>query len=135
MKRRTFLLWLLPQRRSLVSRLRSRRGQVGILFHLAQADPQTKPFLDAIWTGFGKYGWNEKNLLVDYRFSADTVDVALTLAAELITLNPDLLVGTTTPPITALANLTQTIPIVFCFVTGLTLQPDTEHSELRPPRW
>jgi putative ABC transport system substrate-binding protein len=95
--------------------------RIGILIATAEDDPTTKLRLDAIWTGLGKYGWSEKNLLADYRFNATTVDAALKPAADLIALGPDLLMSTTTPPTTAFARLTQTIPTIFCYVNGPTL--------------
>src|SRR5438046_2062298 len=69
--------------------------RIGILIWLAEDDPQTGLYRDAIWSGLSKYGWSETNLLADYRFNANTVDAALKPAAELIALNPDVLLATT----------------------------------------
>lgn len=61
-------------------------------------------------------GWIEgRNLLVEYRF-AETPDRLSTLAAELVTLTPDLVIALGPSPALALKSATATIPIVFVVV-------------------
>ncbi len=66
--------------------------------------------------GLRERGWIEgKNLLVEYRF-AETPDRMPTLAAELVTLTPDLIIAAGPEPALALKSATGTIPIVFVVV-------------------
>ena len=54
---------------------------------------------------------------IDYRFAAADVDRMQTFAKELVGLQPDLIVGQTTPVVAALQRETKTIPIVFVIVS------------------
>jgi putative ABC transport system substrate-binding protein len=72
------------------------------------------PILDAWRSGLREKGWIEgKNLLVEYRYAPDRLPA---LAAELIALNPDLIVARGPQPAVALKLATSTIPIVFVVV-------------------
>lgn len=67
-------------------------------------------------SGLREKGWIEgRNLLVEYRF-AETPDRLSTLAAELVTLTPDLVIALGPSPALALKSATATIPIVFVVV-------------------
>ena len=63
------------------------------------------------------HGWIEgKNLIVDYRSAEGRAERLSALAAELVTLKPDLLVGPGPQAALALKSATATIPIVFVAV-------------------
>jgi putative ABC transport system substrate-binding protein len=63
------------------------------------------------------HGWIEgKNLIVDYRSAEGRAERLSALAAELVTLKPDLLVGPGPQVALALKSATATIPIVFVAV-------------------
>jgi putative ABC transport system substrate-binding protein len=63
------------------------------------------------------HGWIEgKNLIVDYRSAEGRAERLSALAAELVTLKPDLLVGPSPQAALALKSATATIPIVFVAV-------------------
>jgi len=63
------------------------------------------------------HGWIEgKNLIVDYRSAEGRTERLSALAAELVTLKPDLLVGPGPQAALALKSATATIPIVFVAV-------------------
>jgi putative ABC transport system substrate-binding protein len=63
------------------------------------------------------HGWIEgKNLIVDYRSAEGRTERLSALAAELVTLKPDLLVGGGPTVALALKSATATIPIVFVAV-------------------
>jgi putative ABC transport system substrate-binding protein len=63
------------------------------------------------------HGWIEgKNLIVDYRSAEGLTERLSALAAELVTLKPDLLVGGGPTVALALKSATATIPIVFVAV-------------------
>jgi putative ABC transport system substrate-binding protein len=63
-------------------------------------------------------GWVDgRNIRVDYRWGAGSVDRVRLFAKELVGLNPDVLVGITTPATAALQSETKTVPIVFAMVS------------------
>ena len=63
-------------------------------------------------------GWIEgRNVRVDYRWGAGSVDRMRLFARELVQLNPDALVTISTPATAALQAETRTIPIVFAWVS------------------
>ncbi|MBR1149040.1 ABC transporter substrate-binding protein [Bradyrhizobium sp. AUGA SZCCT0431] len=67
--------------------------------------------------GIGEKGWIEgKNLIVDYRYFEGHAERIPALAAELVALRPDLLIGSGPQPAVALKSATAAIPIVFVAV-------------------
>ena len=72
------------------------------------------PIDETAWReGLRNRGWIDgQNLIIDYR-SAQSQDHLPALAAELVALGPDLLIGVSPPAALALKSATATIPIVF----------------------
>jgi len=67
--------------------------------------------------GLRDRGWIEgKNLIIDYRYFEDRAERIPVLAAELVALKPDLLIGANPQAAVALKAATATIPIVFVAV-------------------
>ncbi|MFI5013743.1 MAG: ABC transporter substrate-binding protein [Hyphomicrobiales bacterium] len=67
---------------------------------------------------FHERGYEEgRNLRIEYRTANGKLDELPKLAAELVSLKPDVLVGGTTPVALALKQATDSIPIVFFFVS------------------
>src|SRR5438477_538308 len=74
---------------------------------------------------FASARWNHGSLQastdfcnkIDYRFAAADLDRMQAFAKELVGLQPDLLMGQTTPVTAALQRETKTIPIVFIIVS------------------
>ena len=65
------------------------------------------------------HGWIEgKNLIVDYRSAEELTERLSALAAEFLTLKPDLLVGGGPQAALALKSATVTIPIAFVVCGG-----------------
>ena len=82
-------------------------------------DPVFKnlPLLKVWQDSLRDHGWIEgKNLIVDYRSAEGRAERLSALAAELVTLKPDLLVGPSPQVAVALKSATATIPIVFVAV-------------------
>jgi putative tryptophan/tyrosine transport system substrate-binding protein len=107
MKRREFIA---ATAALLVSSLRSR----------AQGKPRRIGFLGGfeypatLRSGIDEKGWIEgKNLILDQRYFEGHNERIPALAAELVALNPDLLLCTTPQAATALKSATTTIPIIF----------------------
>lgn len=89
---------------------------VGVLMGLAN-DEETKARSAAIEQGLAKKGWIVgQNLRLEFRFANGEGARMLSLARELSALQPDVIIGHSTPVVTALHQVTQTIPIVFVVV-------------------
>jgi putative ABC transport system substrate-binding protein len=86
------------------------RRRVGYLDHPPKYVPMFNAWLDSL----RDHGWNEgKNLIIDYRSAEGQAEHLPPLAAELVALKPDLLVGAGPQAAQALKSATATIPIVF----------------------
>ena len=84
--------------------------RVGYLDPVIKNLPLFKVWLDSL----RDHGWIEgKNLIVDYRSAEGRTERLSALAAELVTLKPDLLVSPSPQVALALKSATATIPIVF----------------------
>jgi putative ABC transport system substrate-binding protein len=95
-----------------------RMRRIGVLLGGTERDSQFVGGLAAFKTALEALGWMEgRNVQIDYRFAAADVDRMQTLAKELVALQPDLIVGQTTPVVAALQRETKTIPIVFVIVS------------------
>ena len=69
--------------------------------------------MEAFRQELSKLGWIEgKNITIEYRFAEQKRERAPELAAELVRLKVDLIVGTETPTALAAKNATTNIPIV-----------------------
>jgi putative tryptophan/tyrosine transport system substrate-binding protein len=89
---------------------------VGVLMGLAN-DAETQGRAKVIEQGLAKKGWVVgQNLRIEYRFAAGDVERMLSLSTELVALHPDVIIAHSTPVVTALLKITQTIPIVFVVV-------------------
>ncbi|WP_454650214.1 ABC transporter substrate-binding protein [Bradyrhizobium liaoningense] len=104
---------LLASPRRLWAQRKSRRiGFLAIGDGSGQAlNPAERAFLD----GLRRYGWADGNLIIEFRFShpADRLPASV---ADLLALNPDVLVAAGPPAALALKSATATIPIVFVAV-------------------
>jgi putative tryptophan/tyrosine transport system substrate-binding protein len=70
-------------------------------------------FLDAFLQGLRELGWVEgQNIVIEYRFAEGKLDRLPDLAAELVRLNVDVILATSSPPAVAAKNATRTISIV-----------------------
>jgi putative tryptophan/tyrosine transport system substrate-binding protein len=78
-----------------------------------------QPVRDAWANGLRERGWIEgKNLLVEYRYEPDRPDRLPALAAELVALNPELIIAAGPPAAAALKSATATIPVIFVAVAN-----------------
>jgi putative ABC transport system substrate-binding protein len=114
MKRRAFIAGtaalLVSPRRSLAQATPRR---IGTLNPASDNLPLRKVFRDSL----RDHGWVEgKNLIIDSRSAEGHAERVPALAAELVALKPDLLVGNTLQAAVALKSATATIPIVFVAV-------------------
>jgi putative ABC transport system substrate-binding protein len=86
---------------------------IGVLMGYAQSDPAAQSQVAAFRGALTKLGWTEGNLRIELRWGATDADSNRTLAKELVDLQPDAILGQTTPVIGALTRETRTVPIVF----------------------
>jgi len=92
--------------------------RVGVLNLLAESDPQLRTWDTAFRQRLNELGWVDgRNIHIDYRWTGGDLDRLRVFAKELVGLNPDVLLGVTTPPTAALQSETRTIPIVFTVVS------------------
>src|SRR5919199_1562695 len=76
------------------------------------------PRLEAFRQGLRDLGYTDgQNIIIDYRHESRGFEPLPGLAAELVRLEPDVLVGVTTNAAQAVKQATGTIPIVFMGVT------------------
>jgi len=94
----------------------TRLRTVGVLMGLAN-DEQTQARVKVIEQGLAKKGWIVgQNLHMEYRYAASDIDRMQSLSKELVALQPDLIIGHSTPVVAALLKVTHSIPIVFVVV-------------------
>src|SRR5262245_63528830 len=113
MRRREFIMataaLLVPPRRLRAQATPRRIGSLGGFQNLA--------IVKVFHEGLRDRGWIEgKNLIIEYRYFEDHAERIPVLAAELVALKPDLLIGLNPQAAVAFKSATATIPIVFVAV-------------------
>ena len=89
--------------------------KVGYLWHAGSAKEE-HPYYEAVVEGFAKLGYvNGRNIVLEHRFPDEKPERFASMAAELIAMNPDVLMGGSVAS-SYLHAATKTIPIVFMFV-------------------
>ena len=88
--------------------------KVGVLWHAANIEEET-PYYQSLVEGFGKLGYVDgQNITLEHRFPNEVPEVFDRMAAELVSLKCDVLVGAGAAA-PHLKQATKTIPIVFMF--------------------
>jgi putative ABC transport system substrate-binding protein len=91
--------------------------RIGVLMGYSETDPEAQVRLSTLKERLQAFGWSEgRNLRIDVRWSSGNAERALTAARELVALQPEVIVSSTTPATAALQRETATIPIVFTVV-------------------
>ena len=117
MRRREFITlggaavaWPLDARAQQPERVR----RIGVLMGFPESDSEAQAYIAAFRDGLPKLGWTEgRNTRIDTRWAtpADASSMQR-FAKELVALQPDLILSSTTPTTAALLQQTHTIPIV-----------------------
>src|SRR5215468_7702788 len=79
------------------ARQRERMRRIGVLMAVAENDPLAQPWVFALEERLEKLGWQTRNVRIDYRWTAGNLERMRTSAAELVSLNPDVLLAGNTP--------------------------------------
>ena len=88
--------------------------RIGVLNGLAETDAEVQTYDAAFRKRLDELGWIDgRNIHIDYRWGAGSVEPMRLFAKELVQLNPEVIFTFTTPATAALQAETSTIPIVF----------------------
>jgi putative ABC transport system substrate-binding protein len=88
--------------------------RIGVLMAYSESDPEAQANFAAFRQGLQKLGWTDgRNLRIDSRWAALDADLMQRYAKELIALQPDLVLSSSTPTTATLLHQTRTIPIIF----------------------
>ena len=88
--------------------------RIGVLNGLAETDAEVRTYDAAFRKRLDDLGWLDgRNIHIDYRWGAGSVERMRLFAKELVQLNPEVIFTFTTPATAALQAETSTIPIVF----------------------
>jgi putative ABC transport system substrate-binding protein len=115
MKRRAFIAGLggaaaLP----VVARAQSPIPTIGFLFPFTIESPVMRPYLAAFRQGLQEGGFVEgRNVTIEYRAADGRIDQLPSLAADLIALQPAVIVAAQLPAALAAKAATNTVPLVF----------------------
>jgi putative tryptophan/tyrosine transport system substrate-binding protein len=121
MKRREFIAgmggavaWPLAARAQQGERVR----RIGVLMPYDENDPFAKLQLSTLTQALADLGWADgRNVRMDFRWAGGDIDRIGAFAQELVALQPDIIVASSTPVAAALQRETRTIPIVFANVS------------------
>lgn len=121
MKRRTVLAGIAaavaPGTRVARAQPRGAMRRLGVLIGSAN-DPGGQADATALVQALGALNWREGgNLRLDWRWAGGDPAVIARDAAELVALNPDVILAASSPAVEALQRQTRTIPLVFVNVT------------------
>lgn len=92
---------------------RERVRRIGILMPFPKVDAEIQTWVQAFRQELARLGWSEgSNVQFDERWSTDNMDLVRADAANLVALNPDVIVTAGDRVIPILTKLTRSIPIV-----------------------
>jgi putative tryptophan/tyrosine transport system substrate-binding protein len=81
-------------------------------------DPALKTYVSAFTQALADLGWTDgRNVRMDFRWAGGDINRIRAFAQELVGLQPDIIVASSTPVTAALQQETRTIPIVFVTVS------------------
>ncbi len=117
MRRRDFITgiasssaWPLAVRAQQSERVR----HIGVLLPLAATDPQIQAWIGVLLQSLALSGWIiGRNIRIETRYATGNVADIRKQAAQLVALTPDIIVAHGTFAVSALLQVTRTIPIVF----------------------
>ena len=87
--------------------------RIGVLMGAAENDPQSQAEITAFRQGLQRLGWMGRNIRIAYRWGQGEADRTRKAAGELIALQLEAVLASSTPAVKALSGETRTVPIVF----------------------
>ena len=91
--------------------------KIGVLMGIAESDQEGQSSVAAFREELRKLGWMEgRNSEINIRWAAADVELMKRFAKELVTLQPDLILTSSTPATAAMLQQTRTVPIIFVLV-------------------
>ena len=88
--------------------------RIGLLMMYAENSAAGQAWVAALRDGLRPLGWMEgQNLRIDYRWATSDPDLVQRSAKELVALQPELILSSSTPTTSALQRETRNIPIIF----------------------
>jgi ABC-type uncharacterized transport system substrate-binding protein len=99
----------------LAARAQQAVRRIGVLMAFAGSDPEGQAFVAAFREGLQQLGWAEgRNIRIDTRWATPgDAESMQRFAKELVALQPELVLSSSTPTTAALLQQTRTIPIIF----------------------
>jgi putative ABC transport system substrate-binding protein len=93
---------------------RERTRRIGVLLNFAADDPAAQSRLTAFLQGLAQLGWTEGgNAQIDIRWGAGDTERIRKYAAELVALDPDVILTVGSPATGPVLQATPTVPVVF----------------------
>jgi putative tryptophan/tyrosine transport system substrate-binding protein len=120
MRRREFIAGLGAAAWPMVARAQQpeRMRRIGVLMPFDESDPVVKPRVAAFTQALGDLGWTGgRNVRMDFRWAGGDINRIRAFAQELVGLQPNMIVASSTPVAAALQRETRTIPILFVNVS------------------
>jgi putative tryptophan/tyrosine transport system substrate-binding protein len=102
--------WPLAARAQQPERMR----RIGVLMAYAENDKEYQTYVTAFREALQMFGWIEgRNIKIDYRWAALDAALMERFARELVTLQPDLVLTSSSPTTASLLQQTRSIPVIF----------------------
>jgi putative tryptophan/tyrosine transport system substrate-binding protein len=122
MRRRDFIKIILGLAAAcpLLARAQQSERRIGVVIARLENDPVAKAEIAALFDNLRQLGWTAGaggNIQVDYRFPGSDIERIRADVAELVGLQPDVIIAHSTPVNVALKRVNQTIPVVFLNIT------------------
>jgi putative ABC transport system substrate-binding protein len=101
----------------LAARAQQAMRRIGVLLNFPPDDPEGKARLAAFRKGLQELGWTDGlSVRIDIRWAGSDAARYRQYAAELIALAPDVILGSASPSVAALQQVSGSVPIVFANV-------------------
>src|SRR5262249_32265782 len=122
LRRREFIMLLGGAAAALPFAAHAQQGErmrrIGVLMTFAADDPAGHARLLAFAQALAQLGWTDgRNVRIDLRWGAGDPDRYRAYAAELVALDPDVILAPSTAPVRAMLQVTRSVPIVFAAAT------------------
>jgi putative tryptophan/tyrosine transport system substrate-binding protein len=104
----------------LLARAQQLKRRIGVVIGRLENDPVAHAEVAALFDNLRQLGWTVDaggNIQVEYRFPGSDIERIRADVAEIVGLNPDVIVAHSTPVNLALQRVNRTIPVVFVLIT------------------